>query len=371
MSSADRALLERARELSVRGWGRVHPNPMVGCVITRNEEIVGEGYHAEYGGPHAEAMALAEAGRLASGGVAYVTLEPCAHAGKTPPCAEALAEAGVRRVVFATADPGPGAGGAVYLKSRQIEVVGPMWDESQARAHNPAFFHAYAAAGRTRRVPYVAVKLAMSLNALISAGRGKRTRVTGPEAESETHRLRSGFDAIMVGAETARVDDPSLTVRHAPIGRLPPARLVVDSLASMPPSSRMLSEVSEAPVHLLTTDRAPRSRITRLREAGADVHVSPARESGAVDLRAALEHCRSLGLWSVMCEGGGKLVSSLVSEDLVGHLYLFIAPKLLGSGGIAAFPGVTTTIWRAVSEPRRFGEDLFQYFEIDPPANEG
>ena len=359
------------------GWGRVHPNPMVGCVLARGDEVVGEGFHAEFGRSHAEIVALAEAGDRSFGAAAFVTLEPCAHLGKTPSCARALYNAGIERVVFGAADPGPGAGGAQWLESRGIPTTGPVWSARSARTHNPAFFHEHGPHRRGGRsgsdtgnpkTPYLAIKLAMSLDARIAAKPGETTRITGDDAQVETHRLRSGFDAIVVGSGTALVDDPSLTVRRAAQGR-PPARVVVDSRALLPPTARMATD-GKAPVHVLTTKSASPERVARLEAAGVRVHRVPGGDEGRVDLRAALVLTWRLGMRSLLCEGGGALASGFLEAGLASHVYLFTAPKLLGGRGVPAFPDgerafpmAGASVWRPVAAPRRLGEDLLQVFE--------
>ena len=201
--------MERALSLAWRGWGRVHPNPLVGAVLLREGRIVGEGFHAEFGGPHAEAAALAIAGEAARGATAIVTLEPCAHFGKQPPCADALIAAGVRRVVFAIADPNPQAsGGAERLRAAGIDVAHGV-DAERAAIQNAAFLHRFRETGR----PYVALKLATSIDARIADPEGRSRWISGPEAREYVHWLRAGFDAIGVGGRTAAVDDASLTVR--------------------------------------------------------------------------------------------------------------------------------------------------------------
>jgi diaminohydroxyphosphoribosylaminopyrimidine deaminase/5-amino-6-(5-phosphoribosylamino)uracil reductase len=336
VSQADMGHLERARQLARQGWGRVHPNPMVGCVLVRDGRVVAEGYHQEFGGPHAEVVALESAGSLAEGATAYVTLEPCNHQGKTPPCSQALLAAGVRRVVYGVADPGvESSGGADTLRRSGVEVAGPVWSHAEGRAENPAFFHA-----AHTDTPWVALKLAMTLDGCVAAARGERTRITGPEAEREVHRLRSGFDAVMVGAGTARIDDPRLTVRLAPAGRLPPGRIVLDPGGSLPSTAALLEEAAEAPVHVFTRTGAPAEHVARLQEAGAQVHPVPERRDGGgeLDLGAVLAACRQMGVGSVLCEGGPRLAGSLLREGRVHRLYLFVAPFALGASALKAFP---------------------------------
>ncbi|HVH13374.1 MAG TPA: bifunctional diaminohydroxyphosphoribosylaminopyrimidine deaminase/5-amino-6-(5-phosphoribosylamino)uracil reductase RibD, partial [Longimicrobium sp.] len=218
VSEQDRAFVRRAIELAWRGWGRVAPNPLVGCVIVRDDgEVVGEGWHSEYGQAHAEVEALRAAGEAARGATAYVSLEPCSHHGKTPPCTDALIAAGVRSVVFGGFDPNPRArGGAEVLRAAEIDVAGGV-EEAAVRDQNAVFFHAHSPAGADR--PFVALKLAMSLDARIADRDGGSVWITGPEARAETHRLRAGYDAVAVGIGTARADDPQLTVRDIPVPR--------------------------------------------------------------------------------------------------------------------------------------------------------
>jgi diaminohydroxyphosphoribosylaminopyrimidine deaminase/5-amino-6-(5-phosphoribosylamino)uracil reductase len=357
----ERQWLARAAELALRGWGRVRPNPMVGCVLVRDGVVVGEGWHEEFGGPHAEVNALAAAGGLAADATAYVTLEPCNHFGKTPPCTDALLEAGVSRVVFAAADPGAeAAGGRRRLSNSGVQISGPLSDRALGRDVDPAFFHT-TEHSRT----YLALKMAVSRDARIAAGVGERTSLSGEEANREVHHLRSGFDAILIGAETARVDDPLLTVRHGVDPRVAPTRVVVDSTCRLSPQARLLRTVEEAPVLVLVTPEAPPDRIRALEGAGARVVVVP-QDDGRVHLEQALASCWELGLTSVLCEGGGVLASALIREGLVQRLYLVEVPVSLGDQGVPAFPDAPDTPegpgWRMVGEPRRLGADvLFTY----------
>ncbi len=332
LSSADVAHLERARELARRGWGQVQPNPLVGCVFVNGSERVGEGYHAIFGGPHAEIVALDEAKSRAEGATAYISLEPCNHHGKTPPCADALLQAGVRRVVFGANEPGgESGGGGDALREGGVEVVGPTWPEREGRAENPAHFHT-----SRHDSPFVALKLAMSLDARISARPGERTRVTGVDAEREVHRLRTGFDAVLVGAGTVRADDPRLTPRMVPSGRRPPHRILLATEASLPADAAVFEDVDRAPVHVFVCDEAPAPAVGRLEEAGARVH--PVGSSGeGLDLGDVLGACWEMGIRSIFCEGGARLADTLLREGRVHRLYLFVAPTTFGSGGVGAF----------------------------------
>lgn len=331
----DRRFMGRALELAELGWGRVHPNPLVGAVVVRDGEVVGEGAHREFGGPHAEVEALEAAGSRAEGATLYVTLEPCVHHGKTPPCAPRLLERGIRRVVYAVADPHPeGGGGAEHLVSRGMEVQAGV--EEERAVHQNALFLRPLRTGR----PFVALKFGLTLDARIASAPGERTPITGAEARAEVHRLRSGFDAILVGARTARVDDPLLTVREAPAPRIAPVRVVADPSASVAPHSRLVSTAGDAPLRLLVGPDASEERVAALRDRGVEVVEVPYGEAG-LDLPHALDRLWADGIRTVFCEGGGRLGASLLEADRVDRLYLLYAPMVLGSGGVPAFPGAT------------------------------
>ncbi len=325
----DIGFLHAARRLADKGWGRVHPNPLVGAVVVVDNEIVGKGYHAEFGGPHGEVAALRDAGEKARGATLYVTLEPCAHHGKTPPCTDAIIAAGIKRVVFGARDPHKqAAGGAEVLRQAGIEVKGGV-EEKFIRTQNAPFFRMHERGGC-----FVALKLAMSLDARLTRDHGKREQVTGDVANQEVHRLRSGFDGIMVGINTVRIDDPLLTVRLTPPSIRPPARIVVDTHATLSTSSRLVQTIDQAPVVVISGETAD----TRaLASAGVRVIAVPIK-SGHVDLRAALEQLAAEGIHSLLCEGGARLGTVLLEQDLVDRIYTFIAPDLFGSAGLAAFP---------------------------------
>lgn len=367
MDERDRRHLERARELARRGWGRVHPNPLVGCVLVREGEIVGEGWHREYGGPHAEVHALREAGARAEDSTVYVSLEPCDHHGHTPPCSEALIEAGVARVVYGGAEPQEKeGGGAERLRRAGVEVLGPVLDRQTARSDNPAFYHLAEA-----RTTYVEVKLAVSLDGGIAAAPGRTTSITGPEARREVHRLRAGFDGILVGSRTVAVDDPLLTVRDVDPPRRPPARLVADSRCRTRPDAALFDDVDEVPVYVFTTEEAPTDRVRALESSGARV-IEVAGGPRGVDLRAMLDRCWEEEIRAVFCEGGGRLVASLLQEGLCHRIDLFLAPRLLGADAVPAFPraGKEDPLegWRVTGARAGVGRDGVVILE--PPGGE-
>jgi diaminohydroxyphosphoribosylaminopyrimidine deaminase/5-amino-6-(5-phosphoribosylamino)uracil reductase len=330
----DAGFMRRALELAARGWGRTWPNPMVGAVVVQDGRIVGEGWHREYGQPHAEVNALAQAGEAARGATLYVTLEPCAHHGQTPPCTEAVARAAIARLVYAAEDPSAEAGGGgARLRERGLDVRAGV-ERAAARLQNAMFFHVLE-----MRSPFVALKYALSLDARLAAKPGRPTQVTGPAAREEAHRLRAGYDAIVVGIGTVLADDPRLTVRGPVAPRVAPARVVVDTEARLPLESALVRSVAEAPVWCLCAPDAPRQRRESLVAAG--VHVLPvARRPGddGLDLATALGALWDAGLRALFVEGGGRLGSALLDADQVDRLDLFLAPVLLGDGGVAAFP---------------------------------
>jgi diaminohydroxyphosphoribosylaminopyrimidine deaminase / 5-amino-6-(5-phosphoribosylamino)uracil reductase len=343
-SADDCRHLDRAIELAERGWGRVHPNPLVGAVLVREGAVVGAGWHAEFGGPHAEVTALEAAGERARGATLYVSLEPCAHHGKTPPCTAAILAAGIRRVVYAAEDPSPrAAGGARVLRAAGVVVAGPeaapppagadeAGHRARVRRQNAAFFR--AAEGRG---PFVALKLAVSLDGRLGEEAERPTAVTGPAAAAEVHRLRAGFDAILVGIGTALADDPRLTARGSPVPRVPPVRAVVDTEARLPPGARLLAAPGP-PVWLLCAPDADPARVAALVAAGARILPVP-RAGGGLDLQALAACLGAEGATSVLCEGGGRLAAALLRAERAHRLYLFIAPRFFGEPGPPAFPG--------------------------------
>jgi diaminohydroxyphosphoribosylaminopyrimidine deaminase / 5-amino-6-(5-phosphoribosylamino)uracil reductase len=345
--------MRHALALAERGWGRVAPNPLVGAVVVRDGEPVGEGFHREYGAPHAEVEALRSAGDRARGASLYVTLEPCVHHGKTPPCTEAVLAAGVQRVVYAVADPNPpAAGGAEVLRRAGLQVVGGV--EARAAADlNAPFLFGHSGAGAER--PWLALKLALSLDARIADAHGRSAWITGEDARAEVHRLRAGFDAVAVGIGTALADDPHLDVRGAIPPRIAPVRVVFDRLLRLPTSGYLARTARDVPVWAVCAERPDRSARAALERAG--VEVMP-----AADLAAGLRLVRERGVRSVFCEGGAALAGSLLGADLVDRLHLFYAPLFLGEGGRAPFRALPdarmsdVVRWRHL-RTARFGDD--------------
>lgn len=347
----EREAMARALDLAWRGWGRVQPNPLVGAVVLQDGELVGEGWHPEFGDRHAETVALASAGTRARGATMVVTLEPCAHQGKQPPCTEAIIRSGIRRVVAAMRDPNPVAtGGSQLLQEAGVEFeVGALSDA--AAAQNAIFLHSIT---DTRR-PYVALKLATTLDGRIADGFGRSRWISGAEARGYVQWLRAGFDAIAVGGRTARLDDPSLTVRGAVQPRVPPRRIIFDSAADLGPQLTLIRSAAETPTLVVVSSNAENGRVKRLESAGATV-------LRADHLGDALGMLRSQGIGSLLVEGGGQLAGALLKNGLVDRYYWLQAPIWLGQEGVPAIAGLPPRTldqaerWR-VSERRALGED--------------
>ncbi len=319
----DRWHMQRALELALRGQGSVEPNPMVGCVVVRGAEIIGEGWHRRFGGPHAEVEALAVAGARAAGATLVVTLEPCCHYGKTPPCTQAIIRAGIRRVVAAQRDPFPqvNGGGLAQLQAAGIEVeVGLL--EDQARRLNAPYLKLLTT-GR----PWVLAKWAMTLDGKSATASGSSRWISNPQSRAVVHQLRGRVDAIVVGRETARVDDPMLTAR--PPGPRTPLRVVVDSRASLRLESQLVRTARQVPVLVAVGPQARAADRRRLQDAGCEVLLCDAR-SPAERVDQLLAELGRRRCTNVLVEGGGRLTGSLFDARQIDEVHVFIAPKLLG-----------------------------------------
>jgi len=366
--SEAREYMARALDLAEGGRGSASPNPLVGAVLVREDRVVGEGFHRRPGEPHAEAVALAAAAGRARGATLYVTLEPCAHQGRTPPCADALVEAGVSRVVVATGDPHPlvDGRGILRLRGAGIEVEVGLC-EAEARRQNEAFF-VYARHGR----PFFVVKSAASLDGKVAARDGSARWITGEAAREDAHRLRGELDAVMVGVGTILADDPLLTCRGAGFAGRAPWRVVVDSRGRTPAGARVLTDRA-APTVIATTAQASEETVALWQSAGAKVWRLPARGDGSVDLGALGARLGLEEITSVLVEGGPTLAAAMVAEGLADKFVVYVAPKLLGGTapsliGGAGVAGVTAA-WRLeFDEVTRVGEDIRI---VAYPAGEG
>jgi diaminohydroxyphosphoribosylaminopyrimidine deaminase/5-amino-6-(5-phosphoribosylamino)uracil reductase len=321
--------MAHALRLAARGLGNVWPNPAVGCVIVRDGIVVGRGWTQPGGRPHAEVRALQQAGSLAEGATAYVTLEPCAHHGHTPPCAEALIAAKVARVVTALTDPDPRVSGKGHamLRTAGIAVTEGVLT-AQATQLNAGFLKRV-----TQGLPFVTLKLAASLDGRTATATGESRWITGPEARRKVHAMRLAHDAVMVGSGTALADDPDLTVRDMGAVRQP-VRIVLDRMLKHSPESRLGRTARETPVWLLHGPSAPEATRTAWAATGATLIEVP--ETGSLDLKAALQALAQKGLTRILSEGGATLAAALVKAGLVDELAMFSGGMLIGAEGHAA-----------------------------------
>jgi diaminohydroxyphosphoribosylaminopyrimidine deaminase / 5-amino-6-(5-phosphoribosylamino)uracil reductase len=324
----------RALALALQGEGLVEPNPMVGCVIVHDGQIVGEGFHSYFGGPHAEIMALAQAGEAARGATLYVTLEPCCHTGKTPPCTDALIRAVLGRVVIATADPFPEVNGhgVAILKAAGISCeVGLMGDQALQLI---APYHKLLTIGR----PWIIAKWAMTLDGKIATQAGDSRWISSEASRAVVHQLRGRVDAIMVGSGTARIDDPLLTARPANIQDIKriAARVVVDSAASLSSTSRLVQTARDVPVIVATGECAPPGVCEKLKAAGVEV-VNCSGKTHAECLHSLLTELGRRRMTNVLVEGGSRLLGTLFEMRSIDELHVFVAPKIVG-GDAAPVP---------------------------------
>lgn len=317
--------MRRALALARRGQGRVEPNPMVGCVLVKSGRIIAEGYHQRFGGPHAEVVALRKAGAAARGSTAYVTLEPCSHFGKTPPCCDALIAAGVARVVAAHLDPYPEVAGRGVraLRKAGIEVEIGLLD-SAAKSLNAPYL--------TRILlhrPYVLLKWAQSADGKIATRQGDSQWISGQAARKVVHRLRARVDAIAAGIQTVLRDDPLLTAREVPLRRVA-TRVIFDSRLRLPLSAQVVRTADAVPTLVLAArgQAGDRKRL-QLESRGVEVVVCPARR-GRVDVRSALRVLYRRGSTNLLVEGGGELNGAFVDARLVDEAWIFSAPLIVG-----------------------------------------
>lgn len=354
-SAADYAMMTHALRLAARGLYTTQPNPRVGCVLAHGDEIVGEGWHRRAGEPHAETLALRAAGDRARGATAYVTLEPCSHHGRTPPCADALVEAGVACVVVASEDPNPKVAGAGLQRLREAGITaatGLLRDET--RELNRGFFSRFE-----RGRPWVRVKLAMSLDGRTALAGGESKWITGEAARADVQRWRARSSAILTGAGTARVDDPRLTVRLQPdLAFSPPCRVMLDArLDALQPGARLLDGTAPTLV-LHAADAQPRDdRYTRIERAPV---ACDAR--GRLDLAAVLRLLATRGVNEVQVEAGATLCGALLGAGLVDEMLLYVAPILLGDSArplvkLPPLAGMADRRDFRVIDRRQVGED--------------
>jgi diaminohydroxyphosphoribosylaminopyrimidine deaminase/5-amino-6-(5-phosphoribosylamino)uracil reductase len=362
----DRRMMAAVLRLGRRNLGHTGVNPAVGCVIVResggDRVVVGNGWTAVGGRPHAEKEALAAAGKAAKGATVYVSLEPCAHEGKVPPCAEALVKAGVARVVTAMEDPDPRTAGRGHalLTAAGIAVTTGVLAAEAAAAHS----------GHVARIrhgrPHVTLKLAVSADGMIGKKVGERMIITGMAAFDAVQTMRTTFDVVTVGIGTVMTDDPQLTVRLPGLARLSPARVIVDTHGRLPLESRLVKSVEEAPLIVVAANGMAPERKTALAAAGVEV-VEVAGSGDKVDLVAALAALAERGFTRVLAEGGAEIAASLVADDLIDEVVIFRAPVVVGPDGVRALAGTAlSAIERspryALIQTLNVGEDVMRRY---------
>lgn len=363
--------MQRCLEFARRAIGQTTPNPMVGSIVVSSRgKVVGEGYHHRAGQPHAEVLALEQAGEKALNGTLYVSLEPCCHTGKTPPCTEAILKSRVRKVVVGTKDPYHEVNGAgvKILRSAGIEVlVGVLEEECQWL--NRGFFK-HATTGR----PWVSVKVAATLDGRIADRFGTSQWITGEDARKFVHQLRNQVDCILIGGRTARMDNPQLNVRGI-VDYRNPKRAVLDTALQLDPEAKLCQKATGGPTTIFCSEKAVNDRGSLF---GSHVKIVPLppdpKGQGAIDLHAMFESLGKDGVQTVLCEGGGRLIGLLMQEGFVDEVLWFIAPKILGdSQAVSAIsdpypvPLADLTKMKLV-EVRNLGEDLLYHAAVEKPT---
>ncbi len=361
--------MKMALDLAGKGAGYTSPNPMVGAVVVKEGKVVGKGWHQNAGGPHAEVNAIDDAGKNARGADIYVTLEPCNHHGRTPPCTQKILDAGIVHVIMAMDDPNPDVKGrgADYLMEKGVKVTRGVCEGEAVRLNER--FVKYV---KTKR-PFVVLKCACTLDGQIATRSGDSKWVTGPESRQYVHRIRHEVDAILVGIGTVMADNPSLTTRLDGVACLDPARVILDTRLSINPDAKVLTQTSDALTYVMTGAGVDPEKKAAIEKTGA--RVVPVREKNhGIDLDALMEKLGALGITSVLIEGGGKVVASALKTGIVDKVNFFYAPKILGGNdGVSVCSGtgplfMKDSIILTRISVRRFGDDVMiqGYIKPDP-----
>jgi len=358
-SGSDAFWMRLAIREAKKGQGRTSPNPCVGAVVVKDGRLVAKGWHRRAGTPHAEVHALRAAGGKARGATLFVTLEPCNHTGRTPPCTRAILAAGIRRVVVGMSDPNPrvAGGGAGMLAEHGLTVASGVM-AAECEALNRPFIKQI-----TTGLPWVILKAGMSLDGRLATSPGQCTRITGDESRREVHRLRERVDAILIGSGTARCDDPALTVRLSGRRGRDPLRVLLDTGLNLPATARMLTQASEADTWIFCGPRADKGKAANLAAAGAIIKPVPFGPDGCLDLVAVLQELGQAGVNSLLIEGGGQVHGSFLRAGMVDEVKLFVAPLFLGGEGVALLDklelaGIDGAPVLAEMRTRRLGRDL-------------
>ena len=361
----DAYFMVRALTLAQKGAGRVSPNPMVGAVLVKDGRIISEGYHKKYGGPHAERECLLNCTQDMDGAVLYVTLEPCCHYGKTPPCTQVIIDKGIRKVVVGAMDPNPlvAGKGIKALRDHGIRVVTGVL-EDECREQNRIFFH-YITTGR----PFVVLKYAMTMDGRIATRTGKSRWITGEAARRQVHADRNLFSAIMAGRGTVAADDPMLTCR-IPQGRNP-RRILCDSGLNISPEAKVIKTADKIPT-LIATCCADTSRYRAYEAMGCKILFIPPSDNGCVDLKALMDQLGTMGIDSILLEGGPTLAWAALNAGIVSRVQAYIAPKIFGgtaAPGAVGGTGVALPDGAFLLKPVkmcRLGDDFFIESEVGP-----
>lgn len=343
-----------------KGIGKTSPNPCVGALVVKNGRIVGKGYHERAGLPHAEVNALKDAGKKAKGATLYVTLEPCNHTGRTPPCTEAVLEAGIAHVVIGMRDPNPqvAGGGAHYLAAQGLSVVTGVLEHDCREINLPFLKH--SATG----LPWVILKAGMSIDGRIAVLPGQATVITGKQSLQKVHAVRNQTDAILIGIGTALTDDPSLTTRlHTTAQGRDPLRVILDADLRLPATAKLLQQDSTAPTWIFCSRDADKEKRRLLEAAGAVVKTVQPAAKGLLSLKSVLSNLGKAQVTSLLVEGGSKVHGSFLEAGLVDQLLLFVAPRFLGDAGVplATFSGnfkEKNLPQLKIIKTRRYGEDI-------------
>lgn len=355
----DTHFMQLALELAARGQGTTSPNPMVGAVIVKDGKIIGRGYHKAAGSAHAEVSAIDDAGNAARGATLYVTLEPCNHTGRTPPCTEKILNAGIGRVVVAMQDPNPDVrgGGNRYLSEKGIDVITGVC-KTKAMLLNESFIK-YVTTGR----PFVTLKWAATLDGRIATSTGDSRWVTGAESRAFVHRMRHASDAILVGINTVRQDDPSLTARLEKTAGKDPTRIVLDTTLSIATNAKMLNQRSNAGTFIITGNNISEKKKKKIESLGARVITAQLKKK-RIDIEALMSRLGKMEITSLLIEGGGEIIASALEAGIVDKVNLFYAPKILGGNdGVPVCRGkgpekMSSAIHVKDVGLHRFGEDI-------------
>jgi len=321
-----------------KGVGRVSPNPAVGAIIVKDGEVVGRGYHKKAGTPHAEVHAIQDAGQLAKDATLYVTLEPCNHTGRMPPCTEAILRAEITKVVIGMSDPNPRVtgGGADYLKSQGVEIISGVFEQQCKALNHPFIKHSVTG------LPWIIMKAGLSLDGRISVSQRQPAALTGAESKKYVHQIRNQVDAILIGVETALIDNPSLTTRLEGFAETrDPLRIVLDSRLRLPTDALMLTQDSSAETWVFCCEQPPPEKELQLVKSGAKVFRMPSDADKRVDLAELLRFLGQQNITSVLVEGGAQVHGAFYRQNLVDELLLFYAPCIIGDQGTPLVHGYT------------------------------